>query len=135
MKKLHGPLNVDFINKTFFKEYKDVAVINQGECFLWAYIAYRLYKNVELWDMECHAFVRDKVTGKFYDSERPLGEENWKDLPATNFGIGPSYRQDTVHKFGIARTFRYNWRDSAKRFRVNWKRLHQRIKRVIEKNT
>ena len=137
MKKLHGPLDVAFINKTFFPEYEDVSVINQAECFLWAYLAYRLYRNVELWDMGAHAFVRDKVTGKFYDSERPQGEEDWKELPATNWGKGCGCPrcQEPARKFRVARKFRYAWRGMAKRHHVKWKKLHQEIKKVIEQHT
>jgi hypothetical protein len=137
MKKLDGPLDVGFINRTFFSEHTNVATINKGECFLWAYLAYRLYKNVELWDMGAHAFVRDKVTGKFYDSERPQGEEDWKDLPATNFGKGCGCHRckQPARKFRVARKFRYAWRGMAKLHHVRWKKLHQEIKEVIEKNT
>lgn len=137
MKKLNGSLDVNFINRTFFPDYLDVSVINMGECFLWAYLAYRLYKNIELWDMGAHAFVRDKVTGKFYDSERPQGESDWRNLPATNFGQGCGCPrcQDPPRKFKTARKFRYSWRGMAKRHHVSWKKLHQEIKEVIEKNT
>lgn len=137
MKKLAGPIDVKFINRTFFPEYLDVAVINQGECFLWAYLAYRLYKNVELWDMGSHAFVRDRVTGKFYDSEKPNGEEDWQELPATNWGKGcgcPRCQEPARH-FKTARKFRYAWRGCAKRHHVRCKKLHQEIKKVIDTHT
>lgn len=60
--------------------------INKGLCMRWAYIAYQMFEGVELWDIGSHAFVR--VGDKFYDSERLQGEEDWRDLPACNFGVG-----------------------------------------------
>jgi hypothetical protein len=136
VKKMAGPLDVAFINRTLFPHHQDVSEINKGECFLWAYYAYRLYNNLELWDMGSHAFVRDKVSGKFYDSERPQGEENWKDLPATNFGKGcgcPVCKRPARH-FKVARKFRYSWRSLARRSNVKWNLIHLRVKLTIEKH-
>jgi len=134
MKRLNGPLDVQFINNNFFSHHARPSDINKGECFLWAYYAYRLYPNVELWDMGAHAFVRDKVTGKFYDSERPNGEEDWQDLPATNFGKGcgcPICRRP-ARKFGVARKFRKAWRGMTKKFNVKWNIIHLKVKHTIE---
>lgn len=137
MKRLNGSLDVKFINRTFFREYKDVSVINQGECFLWAYHAYRLYKNIELWHMDAHAFVRSKDTGLFYDSERPDGVENWEDLPATNFGQGCGCFkcQRPPRKFKTAGKFRRSWTGCAERFNVKWDKVHAKIKRIIKEQT
>lgn len=137
MKKLPGPLDVEFINRTFFPEYLDVSVINMGECFKWAYIAFKLYKNLELWDMGAHAFVRDKATGKFYDSERPQGVDDWKDLPATNFGhgCGCSRCEEPARKYTDIAKFRMTWRGSAARYKVMWEKLHKKIQKVVEANT
>lgn len=82
MKKLPH-FKASFVTETFFAEIpKDR--INQGHCFAWAYIAYNLFEDVELWDTDIHAFIKYK--GKFYDSDRPNGEDDWEDLPANNFG-------------------------------------------------
>jgi hypothetical protein len=134
MKRLDGPPNVEFINNKFFSHHTRASDINQGECFLWAYLAYRLYKNVELWDMGAHAFVRDKVTGKFYDSERPQGEEDWKELPATNWGqgCGCSRCQQPARKFNVARKFRKAWIGMTKKHKVQWEAIDLKIKKVIE---
>jgi hypothetical protein len=53
--------------------------INYGRCFIWAYLCYSTFDNVELWTTDWHAFV--KHNGKFYDSEVPNGIEDWKLLP------------------------------------------------------
>lgn len=82
-KQLTGPINVGLINREFFpNDLDDLHYINQGRCWLWAYIAFRLYPRVELWTTGVHAFVR--FQGKFYDSERPLGEEDHNNLPANS---------------------------------------------------
>lgn len=80
-KQLTGPVNVGLINKEFFpNDLDDLHHINEGRCWLWAYIAYRLYPEVELWSTGVHAFIRHQ--GKFYDSERPRGERDFNKLPA-----------------------------------------------------
>ncbi len=137
MKKLEGPLDVKFINQNFFPEYKDVSVINQGECFLWAYIAFRLYKNVELWDMGAHAFVRNKLDGKFYDSERPQGELDWKDLPATNFGEGCGCLacSKPARSYKSTVKFRSRWTGMVKKFGVKWPEVDAQIRKVLRKHS
>lgn len=136
MKKLDGPLNVKFINRTFFPEYKDVSVINEGECFLWAYITFKVYKDVELWDMGAHAFVRSKLDGKFYDSERPQGEEDWKDLPATNFGegCGCSVCQRPAKQYKTIVRFKKSWTGMTKRFGVKWEEVDANIHKVLREH-
>lgn len=134
MKRMPGKLSVSFINKTFFPDYQDVSVINKGECFLWAYTAYCLYRDVELWYMYAHAFVRSKRNGLFYDSERPHGVEDWKDLPATNMGNGCGCGdcKKPATKLLTPRKFRHTWRGMAKRCNVNYRELHKKIRQVID---
>lgn len=133
MKKLKGSLNVRFINRHFFPG-EPVEIINQGECFLWAYLAYRLYKDVELWDMGSHAFVRSKNTGRFYDSERPQGVEDWKDLPATNFGegCGCGRCKQPARQFKTAGKFRRSWIGMMKRFEVDYDKVNKQILELIQ---
>jgi hypothetical protein len=135
MKKLKGSLNVRLINRHFFPN-QPVEIINQGECFLWAYLAYRLYSNLELWDMGSHAFVRSKQTGKFYDSERPRGVEDWVDLPATNFGqgCGCGRCRQPARKFKTAGKFRHSWGAMRDRFGVDYNQLHKRINQFIKEH-
>jgi hypothetical protein len=54
--------------------------INRGKCFAWAYLAHLMFEGVELWDTNCHAFV--KAGNRFYDAERLQGVEDWRELPA-----------------------------------------------------
>ena len=132
MKKLKGSLNVRFINRHFFPN-EPVEIINQGECFLWAYLAYRLYSNVELWDMESHAFVRSKKTGRFYDSESPRGEVEWEELPATNWGRGTGYVVQSIRKFKTAGKFRRAWNGMRERFEVDYNKVNVQINKIIQK--
>jgi hypothetical protein len=133
MKKLKGSLNVRFINRHFFPNQPEFT-INEGECFLWAYLAYRLYKDVELWDMGSHAFVRSKKTGKFYDSERPKGVDDWKELPATNWGkgCGCGRCQQPARKFKTAGKFRQSWIGMMKRFEVDYDKINKQIFDLIQ---
>jgi len=65
-------LNANLITNTFFPEYVERPyIINCGLCFEWAYIAYMLFDDIELWSNKNHAFI--KYNGKFYDSESPEG--------------------------------------------------------------
>lgn len=134
MQKLKGLIDVAFINKTFFPEYLDVAVINYGECFVWAYIAHRLYSNIELWDMEAHAFVRSEETGKFYDSERPKGVDDWRDLPAANFGQGCGCFscQKGAQKYSSIATFRDVWKEQQKRLGINFQEIDRQIEQILK---
>lgn len=133
MQKLHGHLDVNFINETFFLEIPPED-INTGRCFLWGYIAYRLYKNLELWDTGSHVFVRSKVTGKFYDSESPEGTESWQDLPATNggYGCGCFVCKQPARKFTTAGLFRKTWYGMRKRYKVDYNQVHQQILQIIK---
>ena len=125
MPRLNGPLDVRFINQTFFPN--DIPKeINTGRCFLWAYIAFRLYKRVELWSFNSHAFVR--YEDKFYDSERPLGEDDWKDLPATNWGA--------IHDPAIRvspKQFKSEdeWAGPARQYKVVWKEVRAQVQKVV----
>ncbi len=89
VKKL-TPFKPSLITKEFFPDYDDVSVINEGECFIWAYLAFLIFKDVEIWDVNCHAFVKYK--GKFYDSEVLRGSPDWQDLPATEDADFPARR-------------------------------------------
>lgn len=135
MQRLSAPLDVDFINKTFFPNDipKD---INTERCFLWAYIAFQMYQGVQLWSFGTHAFVRYR--GKFYDSERSHGEADWKDLPATNFGKGcgcarckkPAHRL-TVNQFKHTD----NWGRNARNRKLNWGTIRSQVQQVIAKHS
>jgi len=129
MPRLNGPLDVKFINQTFFPEYLDVSVINEGECFHWAYVAFRLYKGVKLWDLSTHAFVHYR--GRFYDSERPIGEEDWRDLPACNFGAGSLH----VARPLSPKTFKQAWASPARRYKVVWKNVRAQVQKVVERES
>ncbi len=84
--------------------------------------------------MEAHAFVRSKVTGKFYDSERPKGVDDWKDLPATNFGKGCGCFtcQEPAKKYHSAEIFCDMWKEQQKRLGVNFKEIDQQIEKVLK---
>jgi hypothetical protein len=79
MKKLPH-FKPSLVTKAFFPHHHP-SYINEGECFIWAYYASLLFKDVRLWHLSHHAFVR--YHGRFYDSEVLRGSPDWQDLPAT----------------------------------------------------
>lgn len=66
------------IHPYFFPQHSHPMEINFGDCFKWAWIAFKLFKNVELWSNEIHAFFKYK--DKFYDSECLDGIKSWRRL-------------------------------------------------------
>jgi len=112
------------ITKEFFSSYKDVSVINEGECFIWAYLAHLIFKDVELWDVNCHAFVRYR--GRFYDSETLRGSPDWQDLPATEGYDYPAVRMS-------ATKFKKEWRGQPRDFDTSWEELEARARKVLRR--
>ncbi len=122
MKKLQS-FKPSLITKEFFPGYKDVSIINEGECFIWAYMAYLLFEDIEIWYNEHHAFV--KYRGRFYDSEVLKGSRDWQDLPATEGG-GPPIRSSV-------KNFKHEWRDNPRDFGTSWKALEARARRALRR--
>lgn len=121
MKKLRQ-FNPSLITKTFFKHHKSPSDINEGECFIWAYLAHLIFKDVEIWYMNAHAFVRYR--GKFYDSERPNGVAEWKYLPATKHGHTEARRRKVD-------TFKRYWATQPGRFETTWKEIESKAKELL----
>jgi hypothetical protein len=120
--------NGTYISNTFYGGWRRSA-INCGECYSWAYIAYKIFYEVsiELWstDSEYHAFI--KIHDKFYDSQRPNGIIDWRQLPCIREGVG-SYTAD-----------RYSLRDFQELWRVDgdhhWKQLDKKIAKALKGKT
>ena len=111
------------VTKSFFPEYDDVAIINHGECFIWAYAAFMMFEGIELWYNGCHAFVRYR--GRFYDSEVLRGSRDWADLPATEGGGVPI--QVPVSKF------RLDWGGNPREFNTSWKEVESRARKALRR--
>lgn len=118
MKKLPH-FKASFVTETFFSHIPQDR-INHGHCFAWAYIAFNLFEGVELWDTDNHAFI--KYHGKFYDSDRPNGEEDWKDLPACNFG-NTVYGRPLEARCQPIEEFKDLWQGNPERYGVTWNEL------------
>lgn len=126
MKKL-SPFNAQFITDTYFPEYKDYpADINYGQCFEWAYLAFKTFSKIELWDLQYHAFVKYK--GKFYDSETLNGVKDWRELPI----VRANGATEIAHKSGELR-FKMNWGFSRKKFQLSWKKLREQAKDIVRR--
>lgn len=134
------------ITPTFFPAYLNKPQdINHGLCWEWAWLAHKTFKNVELWDICAHAFVR--YQNKFYDSERLLGEANWEDLPAANFGM-QYYLQPchTCQTHGgrengnneaspLTETqFQCHWNSQTTRFNTSWDQLNRMAQQELRRH-
>ena len=121
MRKL-TPLTPSLIPKKFFKHHKSPDTINEGECFIWAYLSHLVFKDVEIWYMNTHAFIRYR--GKFYDSERLKGESDWRDLPATKCGT-------TVAKRYSVERFKRYWHSQPRRFETTWQEIEAKARELL----
>lgn len=108
------------VTKHVFPNYKDPEVINQGECFIWAYSAYLIFQGVEIWHAPCHAFV--KYRNRFYDSESLKGEQSYRDLKTSLCG-----KPERVS----APAFKRAWRDQPDRFDTSWEEIERIARKVI----
>ena len=69
--------NLTWISKKYFPDLYP-RLINSGNCYNWAYIAYQNYNNVKLFtidDYGGHAFV--KIGQKYFDAQNPRGVGHW----------------------------------------------------------
>lgn len=123
MKKL-PTFRPSLVTKEFFPSYKNVAEINMGECFIWAYAAYCMFDYVHLWHLNCHAFV--KYRGRFYDSEVLKGSPYWQDLPATEGGDYPAAPASSVQYF------KTEW-GSPKVYGITWAQIEKKAEQAIRK--
>ena len=72
--------NLTWITKKYFPQLSP-RLINSGNCYNWAYIAYQSYNNVKLFTIEDfggHAFV--KIGQRYFDSQNPRGVLHWSSL-------------------------------------------------------
>lgn len=128
MKKLRH-FQPALITATYFPHFLgNPKLINQGRCWQWAWLARKTFTNVELWDTCEHAFVR--YQGKFYDSERLLGEVNWEDLPAARFGADYEVCPECEacgRPAGISplteKQFQFHWHSQTDRYRTTFSDL------------
>jgi hypothetical protein len=73
-------LDLNWITKKYFPDLSP-HLINRGNCFNWAYIAYMNYDNTKLYSVDeygGHAFV--KIGNRYFDAENPRGVEHWAHL-------------------------------------------------------
>jgi hypothetical protein len=121
MDKLFGSIDGEMITHEFFLNCSEKE-INCGDCMIWAYIAYHLYKNVKLWSNHAHAFVEQN--GKFYDSESPQGIKRWQNLDCNS-------RCKIVHAQELSlKDFKNFWAKSN----IDWKFWDKEIHKFMQKN-
>lgn len=112
------------ITNEIFPKGTSPEVINYGKCFIWAYSAFLIFKDIDLCDVDCHAFVLYK--GRFYDSETLRGSVDWRDLPATRFA-------STTAKVWSPGRFKREWRGNPKKYGTTWKAIEANAQKVLER--
>lgn len=124
--------NPKIITKNFFQETKPEE-INNGQCFVWAYLAHRIFRGTQLMSHDSHAFI--KYNGRLYDSENLKGVLDFKKMRATNNGQGCGCskcqkppRRETIKKFKVT------WIGMKKRFNINFDELDKMAKEFIARN-
>jgi len=122
MKKL-SYFRPSLVTKSIFPTYRDPAIVNEGECFIWAYSAFLIFDNVELYYVNCHAFV--KYRKRFYDSEMLRGSTDWQDLPATSGCSCPPIKVSP-------QIFKVAWGDQPQRFNTSWRKIEASARRVLK---
>lgn len=116
--------NPKFVTKTIFHGINP-AIINFGQCFIWAYSAHLIFANVKLCSIDCHAFVRYR--GRFYDSDRPNGVTDWDHLPASSFTMHDNYRSYSVSDF------KKEWNTQPARFNTSWNQIERKALKALQK--
>jgi hypothetical protein len=106
MKKISpAKFSANYITKTFFSHI-DVEEINCGDCYNWAYLAYKVFHkcDIELWSTYAwghHAFI--KIGNRFYDAESPRGVKNYRNLHCFKDpeykDFSPNSRKQTLREF------------------------------------
>jgi hypothetical protein len=132
-KKLHQ-FDPQLITKEFFPEHVNAPhLINHGKCFAWAYAAHKMFKGVEVWDVQgkwSHAFIYDPKNKKFYDSERPNGVDDWRTLPAVRYcgcddlKAGPRKMTQFVR----------DWKETSKNHKISWYKIDQQVRKLIKQS-
>jgi len=124
MKKIEK-FDPKFITKTFFKNYSP-RDINRGQCFIWAYYAHLIFKDVQILFNDYHAFV--KYNGKFYDSQSLNGETDWRLLKTCK--KYPSFSRKTTIDH-----FKHTWGNlwgQTDRFDITWDELEEEAQQAIK---
>jgi len=82
--KLSGKIDGELITREFFPQFVGSENrINCGHCYFWAYVAYKLYEDVQLMSNDNHAFLYQR--GEYFDAEAPYGEETMDYLRSNVF--------------------------------------------------
>ena len=121
--RLNSDLDANLITKLFFSNVLSPRDINNGDCFRWAYLAWCLYPDVELWTNPNHAWV--KYQDKFYDSETPNGVDDWTDLPTCAMW-NKEPRQVSVEQFKSVWRYSHRGRKSP-----TWRVLDSQARRLL----
>jgi hypothetical protein len=136
------PFQPAIVTAAYFPSYLNTPEkLNEGRCWQWAYLAHKTFKDVELWDICDHAFVRYR--NKFYDSERLFfGEMDWRDLPAASTGwsdylVCPECEAGNREP-GAAHLlewqFKNHWTYQTRRYNTTWEELDRLAQKELARH-
>ena|ERR1700723_1807 len=120
------------ITREFFPQHlSHPEDINHGQCFVWSYVGYKLFEDVELWDLQAtwsHAFLYHRGTKKFYDSETLNGVKDWREFPCSVICLGGKDVKAGERKLS---NFFYDWHESKERHDISWRALDQKVEKLL----
>lgn len=116
-----------FVNRVFFpQEYKseNLAAINTGRCYDWAYIGYCLWPEVLLWTTDMHAWIQKGR--KFFDSESVTGLKDHKELRCNAWFPGDEVEPTVMD----VQSFKDFWNNHGGGRTHHWNSLLQKITKM-----
>lgn len=122
---LPSQFDASFISKVFYPrewKYGLLSSINTGRCYDWAYKAFCLWSDTELWTTERHAWVR--CGDKFFDSESPNGVPSVDKIPCNE-----RYGWDEVEPTAMTvESFKEFWNENGGGRKFHWDEIVGTIK-------
>lgn len=122
---LPASFSADFINRFFYPEEWArgyLSRINSGRCYDWAYKAFCLWSDTDLWTTERHAWI--KCGDLFFDSESPSGVQSFDRIPC-NGRAGWDEVEPTAMS---SEAFQIHWNNNGGGRRNHWHELVETIK-------
>lgn len=135
MIRVPSHFNGAFVSRHFFPDWfkhKNLAGINGGQCYDWAYLAHRLFEGVQLWTTDYHAWIR--IGRKFHDSETGrFGVLSFMELGCCRRN-GPTPWEDQAPRQMELDEFKTFWNRQGIGHRFHWDTLlEDRLKTVLGK--
>ena len=134
MIRVPSHFNGAFISRHFFSDYlkhNNLRGINSGRCYDWAYLAYRMFADIQLWTTDFHAWVR--YGRKYHDSETGrFGVLNFMELGCNRRNAYPVPWEKQAPKLMGVDEFKKFWNGRGSGHRRHWDSLLEpQLKKVL----